>query len=104
MLDNTPKELEFRTRNCIEINGDSRGTDNISNQIKFKTSMVRSNHSDAYIHVKETVTVPNTGTTAAPDNRNKNVIFKNCALFINCISDAHDIDVVIPTYNVIEHI
>ena len=105
MLDNTQKEpFKFRTRSCIEINGDSRGTYSISNQIKFKTSMIRSNDSDAYIHVKETVTVPNTRTTAAPDNRNKNVIFKNCALFINCISDAHDIDVVIPMHNVIEYI
>ena len=38
-----------------------------------------------------------------PNNVNKNVIFKNCATFVNCISrinnvqvdDSHDIDVVI---------
>ena len=34
------------------------------------------NYSDAYIHVKWTITVPNTGTAAAPNIRNKNVIFK----------------------------
>ena len=41
----------------------------------------------------------------------KNVIFKNCAPFANCISrinntqvdDAYDIDVIIPVYNLIEY-
>ena len=32
---------------------------------------------DTYIHVKGTTTVPNTGTAAAPDNRNKKITFKN---------------------------
>ena len=42
--------------------------------------------------------VSNTGTAAVPNNGNKKVIFKNCALFTNCIGeinntqvdDAHD--------------
>ena len=46
-----------------------------------------------------------------PNNRNKRVIFKNCAPFINCISqinktqvdDAHDIDVLIPMYKLSEY-
>ena len=33
------------------------------------------NYSDAYILVKGTITVSNTGTAAAPNNRNKIVIF-----------------------------
>ena len=35
--------------------------------------------SDVYIYVKGTLTVPNTGTAAAPNNNNNNnkVIFKN---------------------------
>ena len=45
------------------------------------------------------------------DNRNKKVIFKSCAPFINCISetnntqvvDGHYIDVVMPMYNLIEY-
>ena len=53
----------------------------------------------------------NTGTAAVPNDREKKVIFKNCAPFTNCISginntqvdDAHDIDVVIPMYNSIEY-
>ena len=44
-------------------------------------------YSDAYRDVKGTTTVPSTGTAAAPNNRNKKVIFKNCAPFTNCISE-----------------
>ena len=68
--------------------------------------------SDIYIYVKETLTVPNTGTAAAPNNNNnKKVIFKNRDPFINCIGeinnthvdDVHDTDVVMPLYNLIEY-
>ena len=55
--------------------------------------MIRSNfcdYSDAYIHVKGTIEVPNTGKTVAPNNRNKKVIFKSCAPFINCISEINN--------------
>ena len=76
------------------------------------TSMISSNlcdYSDAYIHVKRTITVPNTSAQGAnPNNGNKKVIFKNRAPFINCISetqvdDGHDINVVMPMYNLIEN-
>ena len=69
-------------------------------------------YNDSYILVKGTTTVTNTAAEGAANNAaNKKVIFKNCALFTNCISrrnytqvdDAHDIDVVIPTYNLIEY-
>ena len=65
-------------------------------------------YSDAYIHVKGTITVSN---TAAPDadanNTSKKVIFKTCAPFTKCtseinntnIDDAKDIDIVMPMYN-----
>ena len=57
------------------------------------------------------MTFANTGIAVAPTNTNKNVIFKNCAPFINCISqinytqvdDAHVIDTVLPMYNLIEY-
>ena len=76
--------------------------------------MIKSNlcdYSDAYIHVKVTMTVPNIGTAPAPNNRNKIVIFKNCASFTNCrseiynteVDDAHGIDVVMPMYDFIEY-
>ena len=57
---------------------------------------------DAYIVVKGTITVTN------PDNakRNKAVMFKSNAPFMNCISkidNAEDLDVVMPMYNLLEH-
>ena len=44
---------KFRARNWVEIKNESQGTYNANNDIKFKTSMIRSNlcdYSDAYIH------------------------------------------------------
>ena len=59
------------------------------------TSMSRSNwcdYSDAYIPVKETVTVPNTVVAgAAVNNSNKKVVLKNCASFTDCINQINNI-------------
>ena len=110
--DNTLNQpSKFRTRNWIEINEESRGAYNVNSQIKFKTTMLKSSlcdYSDAYILVKGTITVNN---TAAANNTNKKVIFKNCAPFTNCISEinntqidnAKDINIVMPMYNLIEY-
>ena len=115
LLDDTTNQLsEFRTKNWVEINDESREKQNFSNQIKFKNSKTRSNlcdYSDAYIHVKETIAVPNICRAAVSNNRNKKVIFKSCVPFTNCISeikntqvdDAHDIDAVMHVYNLIEY-
>ena len=110
--DTTNQSSKFRTRNSVEINDESGGKYNVSNQII--TSMIKSNLSDysgSYIHVIRTIIAPNIGTVAASNNRDKKVIFKNCPPFTNCISKiynkqvhgAHDIDLVICTYNLIEH-
>ena len=52
--------------------------------------MIKSNlcdYSDAYIHVKLTITVPITKVDNAPtNNTNKKVVFKNYAPFTNCVS------------------
>ena len=62
-------------------------------------------YSGVYILVKGTIIVPNTeAATAAINNTNKKVIFKNCVLFTDCISEisitqvdnAKDIDLVMP--------
>ena len=66
---------KFRSKNWVEINDKPRGGYNVNSQIKFKTTMLVCDYSDAYILVKGTITVDNTGTAAAPNNRNKNVIF-----------------------------
>ena len=68
-------------------------------------------YSDAYILAKGNIAVNNTGTAEAPINRDKKVIFKNCAPFTNCISkinntqidNAEYIDIVMPMYNLIEY-
>ena len=69
-------------------------------------------YSDAYIHVRGTITVNNTAAEGvAANNNNKKVIFKNCAPFTNCISqinntdldDAKHLDIVMPMYNLIEY-
>ena len=131
MLDTASNQpSKFRTRNWVEINDESRGT-YTSNNIKFKTTMLRSNlcdYADAYILVKRTVTITgNAGPEPDPDaprteaqllaaretdERNRGVIFKNCAPFSKCISrinnrdihNAQDIDIVRLMYNLIEYI
>ena len=48
-------------------------------------------YSDAYIAFKRTKTVPNTRTAAAPNNRKKEIVFKNCGPFNDCISEIENI-------------
>ena len=64
--------------------------------------------SDAYIIAKGNIIVNNTAVaSAAANNTNKKVIFKNCAPFIKCISkinntqidNAEYFDIVMPMYN-----
>ena len=107
---------KFRTRNWVEINNESRGT-YTSNDIKFKTTMLKSNlcdYVDAYVLVKGTITITGTGDDYAAkrlDEQNKGVIFKNGAPFSKCISginntdidNAQDVDIVMPIYNLIEY-
>ena len=68
----------------------------------------------AYILVKETITITRAGDNDAAkrlDERQKGIIFKNCAPFPKCISrikgtETHkvqDIDIVMPMYNLIEY-
>ena len=66
---------------------------------------------DAYILAKGDITVNNTGTAVAQNNRNEKVIFKNFAPFTDCISEINNtqmnhakyIDIVMPMYNLIEY-
>ena len=64
-----------------------------------------------HILVKGNISINNTAAAAADQNRNKKVIFKNCAPFTNCISkinntqidNAKYIDILMPMYNLKEH-
>ena len=71
-------------------------------------------YSDAYILVKGTITINGRGADAVArqaDERDKDVSFKNCAPFINCISEisntqidnAKDIDIVMTVYNLMDY-
>ena len=115
LLESTSDNLsKFRTRNWVEINDESRG--NYANSdIRFKTTMLRSDlcdYADSYILKKGTITITGAGDDAAArraDERNKGVTFKNCAPFTKWISrinntdidNAHDIDIIMPMYNLL---
>ena len=71
-------------------------------------------YSDAYILAKGTITITGAGADAAArqaDERDKGLVFKNCAPLTNCISEinntqvdnAKDIDIVMTMYNLIEY-
>ena len=115
LLESTSDNLaKFRTTNWVDINNESRG--NYANSdIRFKTIMLRSNlcdYADSYILVEGTITITGAGDDAAAreaDERDKGATFKNCAPFTKSISrinntyidNAHDIDIVMPIYNLI---
>ena len=72
------------------------------------------NYAYAYIFFKGTITITGARDDAAArqlDERNKGVVFKNCAPFTKCrsrinntdIGNAQDIDIVMPMYNLIEY-
>ena len=74
--------------------------------------IIYSDYYNAYILVTGTISVTNTAAAdAAANNINKNVIFKNCAPFSNCVSEinntqidnAKDINIVMPMYSLIEY-
>ena len=91
LLDNASNQpSKFKTRNWVEINDELRGK-YIDADIKFKTTMLRSNLcdcEDAYIHVKG-----NNDATKWSDERGKDVTFKNCAPFTKCMSRINNTDI-----------
>ena len=114
LLDTTPDEApRFITKKWIEVHDQSGNTEDRykkSKQIRFKTSMLRSNlcdFSNVYIVAKGTITVTN------PDNNvyDKELAFKNSVPFVSCISkinntlidNAENLDVVMPMYNLLEY-
>ena len=115
--DASNKTFKFKSRNWVKINDESRGTYNVGSQIKFKTTMLKSSlcdYSDSYILAKGKITITGSGADAAArqtDERDKVVVFKNCAPFTTCISKVNntetdnfkDFDIVMPMYNLIDY-
>ena len=104
--DTSDKVPRFITKKWIEVHNQSGETYNTKKQIRFKTSMSRSNlcdYSDTYIAVKEKIIVTNPNN----DAYDKKLRFENNASFTSCISKiidyAEDLDLVMPMYNLIEY-
>ena len=100
----------FITKKWIEVYDQPGGTYNINKQIRFKTSMLRSDlcdYSDAYILVKGKITVTNPNN----DAYDKKLAIKNNAPVSSYISksngelieNAEDLDIVMPMYNLLEY-
>ena len=109
-IDEIPR---FITKKWVEVHDHSGSANDRykpKKQIRFKTSMLRSDlcdYSDAYIVVKGTITV----TDPNKANYDKKLAFKNNAPFTSCISkinntlinNAEDLDIVMPMYNLLEY-
>ena len=81
LLGNTSDKVpRFITKKWIEVYDQSGEIYNTNRQIRFKTSMLRSDlcdYGDVYIVVKGDITV---------EEKNRLLAFKNNAPFISCIS------------------
>ena len=107
----------FITKKWVVIHDQSGSVDNRykpSKQIRFKTSMLRSDLcdcSDAYIVVKGDITLTETNRREFINTRNRFLAFKSNVPFTNCISkinnilidNAEDLDIVMPMYNLLEY-
>ena len=109
MLDNKPYQpTKFRTKIWIEINDDARGMYNTNSQIKFNTSMFKSSicdYSDANTLVKGTITnskVP--PPSQDPNTNDKEIVFKNCAPFTDCISEINNTQIDNAKYMFLVHL
>ena len=109
--------LNSEQKKWFKINYQSRGTYNTNIDTRIKTTMLKSSlcdYSDTYILVKGWIKITGVGDDAAARQaieRNKGVIFKNCASSTNRkskinntkIDNAKEIDIVMPKYNLIEY-
>ena len=118
LLGNTSDQLStFKTIDWTEINDQSRGVYNTNYAITFTTIMVKSSlcdYCDSYILIEGRITIIGEGDDATARQtveRNKGVIFKNGASFINYkseinnteIDNAKDTDIIMLLYNLIEY-
>ena len=117
LSEDNEKLSKFVTREYVRVNS-LLDTYNKNKSIRFKTPMLRLNlgdYSDTYILVKGTITVTapgaNNGVNNIRDKKDRSLILKNNAPFVSCITringelieDADDLDIVMPTYNLLEY-
>ena len=98
----------FNTKKWIGVHDHPGKIYNTNKQIRFKTSMLRSelcDYSDVYIVATGTISVTDLDKSAY----DKKLDFKNNAPFISCITktnntlvdNAEELDIVMPMYNLI---
>ena len=83
----------FVTKKWIEVYDQSEKKYSPNKEIRIKTSMLRSDlcdYSDPYIVVEGYITLEGDNNT---NKGNKNLVFKNNAPFINCISKINDVKI-----------
>ena len=111
------QNCRFITKKWVKVYGQSGNTDDRykpKKQIRFKTSMLRSDlcdYSDAYIVVKVDITLTKTNRRGVIDIRDRFLEFKSNAPFTNCkskinyvlIDNAEDLDIVMPMNNLLEY-
>ena len=112
-LDTTSDDKDlprFVTKKLIEIYDQSEKKYNVHSEVRIKIPKLKSDLCDfsaAYIVVKGITVVAETNNV----KRNKSVLVKNNAQFINCIfkinflqtGNAEELDAVIPMYNLLEY-
>ena len=92
--DNVPR---FIINKCVKVHEQSGSTEDRykpSKQLRFKTPMLRSDlcgFSDVYIAVKGDITLTKGADREFIDVRNRFLVFKNNALFTNCISKINNV-------------
>ena len=98
LLDTTSDDVpRFITKKWLDVydqSGSAEDRYKPNKQIKFKTSMLRSDlcdFTDAYIVVKGTLTLTKTDRRDLIDIRNRFLAFRNKAPFTNCISKTNNV-------------
>ena len=105
---------KFVTKKLVGVNDLPSGQYSMNKNIRFKNSMLRSDlcdYSDAYIVVKETVTVTDTDND---NKRNKKLVYKNnknnassrssiSKINNRSIDNAEDLDIFMPMYNLLKY-
>ena len=109
--DSSDKVPRFVTKKWIEIHPQSTSDFKPSKEIKFETSMLRSDlcdYSETYVWVKGNVTA---NANDYNENAERKFAFQNNAPFLSCISkinsklveNAEDLDAAMPMYNLLEY-
>ena len=113
-IDEVPRFITKKWVKAYDQSGSADDRYKPNKQIRFKTSMLRSDlceYFDAYNVVKGDITLTKTNGRGIIDIRNKFLAFKNNSPFTNCISkiknilidNAVDLDYVMPIYNLLEY-